>query len=187
MILYLLPMMKHVMLPLLTMAGAMGFQAARITGSPTEYVAMGKVVVEAADPGQNGEAFFQKEIEVLQGAELRNRALQRVHALHPEFKDVDLKTQASVARGSSILNVVVRGGEPNYLKAYLNALLDEYRELRSSADQSLPAGGPDHTSVLERPNVAVEMEPNLAGPMIVAGVLGAAVGLTLDQLLIVLF
>ncbi len=120
---------------------AVSVQALRITGKPTEYVAVGKVVVGMKTPGQAGSNedntlrnlfgdLFPTQLEIIESGELRYRALERVRALHPELKELDVEIRVSQTKGSMILNVVATGVEPKYTRVYLDALLDEYIEFR---------------------------------------------------------
>ncbi len=127
---------------LLTAAIAVCFQALRITGKATEYVALGKIVaglkVSPGREGPGGEVvsnmmqaeFYGTQIEILEGGELRRRALERVRSLHPELKEIDVEVRVTQTKGSSILNVAAVGEEAKYTRVYLDSLLDEYIAFR---------------------------------------------------------
>jgi len=127
---------------LLTAAIAVCFQALRITGKATEYVALGKIVaglkVSAGKEGAGSDVvsnlmqaeFYGTQIEILEGGELRRRALERVRSLHPELKEIDVEVRVTQTKGSSILNVAAVGEEAKYTRVYLDSLLDEYIAFR---------------------------------------------------------
>jgi len=127
---------------LLTAAIAVCVQTLRITGKPTEYLAIGKVVVgmQVRAGGEKGgppviditnqQDFYGTQMEILLGGELRRRALERVRGLNPELKEIDVDVRVTQARGSSILNVAAVGEEKQYTRIFLEAILDEYIAFR---------------------------------------------------------
>lgn len=125
---------------LLTAAIAICFEALRITGKTTEYIAIGKIVAglqvkvgsREGDVVTNAFAqdFYGTQIETLESGALRNHALERVRSLHPELKEIEVEIRVTQTKGSSILNVAAVGEEAKYTRVYLDALLDEYIAFR---------------------------------------------------------
>jgi len=76
--------------------------------------------------------FYGTIIETLESAEMKKRALNRVHALHPELKDTkaNVETRVAQAKDSAIFNVFATGEEPKFTKIFLDALLDEFIAFR---------------------------------------------------------
>jgi hypothetical protein len=111
---------------------AVSVQALRITGKPTEYVALGKVVAGQKSGVDrflihiSSAEFYGTEMEIIMSGELRRRALERVRSLHPELKEINVRVRVFQTKGSSILNVMATGEEAKYTRIYLDALLDEY-------------------------------------------------------------
>ncbi len=125
---------------LLTAAIAICVQALRITGRPTEFFAVGKVLVGSttvnAKPGeqvlatQSNQDVYGTQIEILESGELRRRALERVRSMNPELREIDVEIRVTQTKGSSILNVAAVGEDGKYTRIFLSALLDEYVAFR---------------------------------------------------------
>ncbi len=125
---------------LLTAAIAICVQALRITGKPTEFFAVGKVLVGAntvnPDPknqvitNQQTADIYGTQMEILESGELRRRALERVRSMNPELKEIDIEIRVTQTKGSSILNVAAVGEDGKYTRIFLSALLDEYVAFR---------------------------------------------------------
>lgn len=119
-------------IPILFALIAICWQALRITGQPTEYVALGKIVRGHQGPVITHEwdwldpNFYSTQIEIIKSSDLHLLALERVRSLHFELSEIDIKIQVNHTKGSTILNVTGTGREPKYTRFYLDALLDEY-------------------------------------------------------------
>lgn len=123
-----------------------------ITSRPTEYIAMGQLLVgtsvNAAErlTGNNmvnnmmPQDYYGTQIEILESAELRRRVLDRIRSLHSELEEIAVDVRVTQNKGSSILRVIGIGGEAKYTKAYVDALLDEFmaykREMLSKSFDS---------------------------------------------------
>ncbi len=189
-------------------------QALRITGKPTEFVSVAKVVagghlatnhsviawqeqhadfygtiietLESAD-------FYGTIIETLESADLKRRALDRVRALNPELKDSDVSIRAMQAKDSTIFNILATGTDPRYTQIFLDALLDEFiafrQTLREQALEPLPSQSmTNYTAIQERASTAVEQVEDwlalLAVGLLGGGLLGAGFGLLLGAVLL---
>ncbi|MBX7210814.1 MAG: hypothetical protein K1X78_21080 [Verrucomicrobiaceae bacterium] len=75
--------------------------------------------------------FYGTIIETLESSEMRRRALDRVRALHPEMKELDVSVEVRQNKGSAVFNVVATGQEPKYTRIFLDALLDEFIAFRN--------------------------------------------------------
>ncbi len=71
-------------------------------------------------------------IEPLESAELKRRALERVRALNPDLREVDVEIRVVQTKGSAIFNILATGTEPKYTRIFLDALLDEFIAFRQS-------------------------------------------------------
>ena len=127
---------------LLTASIGVCVQALRITGKPTAYISLAKLVAGGRMIGNTGGAgavqyqdylqdFYGTIIETIESAEMRRRALDRVRALHPDLKETDVDIQVAQNRGSAIFNVRAFGVEPKYTRLFLDALLDEFIAFRN--------------------------------------------------------
>lgn len=113
------------------------FQALRITGKPQEFRSMAKLV--AAYPRKDfqyefsdNNDFYGTVIETIESADMKRRALERVRALHPELKEIEVQVRVTMTRGSGVFNVLAVGDEPRYTKIFLDALLEEFISFRQS-------------------------------------------------------
>jgi VIT1/CCC1 family predicted Fe2+/Mn2+ transporter len=141
---FLLALLWTCWIPFALAVVAVVFQSLRITGRTTQYYALGKILAGVKSPGVSGDPrsdrnvanvsesqdFYGTVIEMLESSALRARALERVRALHPELKEIDVLTRVTQTKGSAILNVAAVGEEPKYTRIYLDALLDEYIAFR---------------------------------------------------------
>ncbi len=114
------------------------WQALRITGRPQEFRSLAKLVA-GGQMANDGIAFREQQvdfygtiIETLESAEMKRRALERVRALNPELKDVDVDIRVVQTKGSAIFNILATGSEPKYTKIFLDALLDEFIAFRQN-------------------------------------------------------
>lgn len=118
---------------LLTASIGICVQALRITGKPTEYRSLAKLVAGGRMVAQGDlnwqetmQDFYGTIIETIESAEMKRRALDRVAALHPDLKDAEVEIRVAQTKGSAIFNVFATGSEPKYTKLFLDALLDEF-------------------------------------------------------------
>ncbi len=117
---------------------AVSVQALRITGKPTEYVAAGKLVCGVNFSNNNNgnriafsqvsmpSDFYGTQIEIIEGYEVRLRALERIRSLHPELNETAVAVRATKNKDSTILSIKAKGFDPKYTRLYLDSLLDEY-------------------------------------------------------------
>ncbi len=121
--------------------GGVTMQSVRITGKPQTYISLAKLVAGGRMTGGSlggGPAyqeyltdFYGTIIEVIESAEMRRRALDRVRALHPSVKEAEVEIQVSRNEGSAIFNIRAFGREPKYTRLFLDALLDEFIAFRN--------------------------------------------------------
>lgn len=173
------------------------YQSLRITGKPQEFRSIAKITSAPGKLGNIGDepaaiaGHNATIIEVLESAEMKRRALERVRALHPEIKETDLETRAAHTKGSFIINILVTGREPKFTRIYLDALLDEFmawrHEMRSRFQGNSPNRDED-VAILERATPASEHVEDWVMPVTVGaiggGLLGALVGLLIALLLV---
>ncbi len=124
---------------LLTAAIAICYQALSITGKRTEFEAQGRIVagvqVQLGDKATSMDSrfmedFYGTQIEMLESSRLKATVLDRVRGLHPDLREIPVKIRVTQTKGSSILNVLATGEEAKFTSVYLNALLDEYMNMR---------------------------------------------------------
>jgi hypothetical protein len=77
-------------------------------------------------------SFSATLVETLESPELQRRSRERVHALNRELAESEVGIRAGQWKGSAIFNVVASGSDGVYVRAYLNALLDEFIAFRQA-------------------------------------------------------
>lgn len=123
---------------LLTASIGVCVQALRITGQPTEFFSLAKLVAGGQMAVQGGDVqwrdqlidFYGTIIETVESAEMKRRALDRVRALHPDLRDSEVEIRVAQTKGSAIFNVFATGANPKYTQIFLDALLDEFIAFR---------------------------------------------------------
>lgn len=123
---------------LLTASIGVCIMALRITGKPDTYQSLAKLVAGGRIVAQEGNVGWQEQltdfygtiIETLESAEMKKRALARVHALHPDLKDTNVEIRVAQTKGSAIFNVFAVGSEKTFTKIFLDAMLDEFVAFR---------------------------------------------------------
>lgn len=70
--------------------------------------------------------FFGTQIKLMQSSPVRARARARVEALHPELKPIPVQVDIFHAEDASAFDLSATGGEPEYVQAYLDALMHEF-------------------------------------------------------------
>lgn len=140
----LISILRKYWLPLLCATVAVCMQAVVIMLRPRLYKAECKLVIgfqsNTLSEAQMGELdhelgtgnFFHNQIQIIEGRELRSRALKSVRKRHPEMKEIVTDVHVIQTPGSSILNIGVIGEEPEYARAYCDALLDEFLLFRKA-------------------------------------------------------
>jgi succinoglycan biosynthesis transport protein ExoP len=124
---------------LLTASIGVCIMALKITGQPQTYSSLAKLVAGGRVVGSQQGAgqyldylqdFYGTIIETIESSEMRNRALDRVSALHPDLKESSVDISVLQNRGSAIFNVKAVGSEKSYTRVYLDALLEEFMLFR---------------------------------------------------------
>jgi len=123
---------------LLTASIGVCWQAVSLTSKPDTYTSLAKLVAGGRLVSNEGSVswneqltdFYGTIIETLESAEMKKRAMARVHALHPDLKDSNVDIRVAQTKGSAIFNVFAIGSEPKFTKIFLDALLDEFIAFR---------------------------------------------------------
>lgn len=181
-------MIRTCWIPLLLAAIAVSVQAFQILSEPAVYSAVGRIFVgpelvqtvmerESATITSSAQAdLLVDQIEILKSSKLKARTLERIRALHPELKEVEIELIIKQLDGGPVVLVGAVGGESKYTRSYLDALLDEYFSIYS--ETVTPATATDcKVAIMTRPDPAMEIVHDLWAPLIVWSILGAMVGL----------
>jgi hypothetical protein len=119
--------------------GLAGIVLVSCKARPQQYVSLAKLVAggRMGSTVTNGpnyidylQDFYGTVIETLESPEMHKHAQERVRALSPDLKPCEVKVQVTQNKGSAIFNVAAFGTDPKYTRAFLDALLDEFRAFR---------------------------------------------------------
>lgn len=171
------------------------WQALHITGKPQAFRSMAKVVSARGmlpDKGDDATALadhYGTIIETLESAEMKRRTLERVRALNPDLKEIDVAIRVVQSKGSAIFNVLASGNEPKYTRIYLDALLDEFMAFRQQLLERFgKAGGSSDVAIQERATPASENVEDWRIPIAVGalggGLLSGMLGLLLSLIIV---
>ena len=125
-------------------------------------------------------------IEILESTEMKRRALERVRALNPDLKEIDVDIRVAQIKGSAILNILVTGNEPKFTRIYLDALLDEFMGWQREMADRMEASDPNKpllAAILERASAASENVEDWKLPILFGAIGGGAIGALLGLLL----
>ncbi len=124
-------------IPAVTISIGLAAQAWISLTSPISYQSSGRILVSGRisipEGGMfNEEAvnFFGTQIELMQGDEVRRRASALVQSMRPDLPAVPVSIHVSQIPRTSIFVITAAGQNPEYVKAYLNAIMEEYISLR---------------------------------------------------------
>ncbi len=124
-------------IPAVTISIGLATQAWLSLTSPNSYQSAGRILVSGRislpESGMfNEEAvnFFGTQVELMQSAEVRRRAASRVQSMRPDLSPVPVSIAVSQIPRTSIFVLTATGQNPDFVKAYLNAVMEEYISLR---------------------------------------------------------
>ena len=135
--------------PVAMLFGAVIAQGSYLFFQPRDYTAVARLWVggkiklqESALFSEEWQNFFGTQIELMEGAKIGQRALARIAPRFASTNVESVKVEVTQPRKTAIFVLQAHGGEPAYLEAYLNAVIDEYlnykREVRlASSDDTL--------------------------------------------------
>jgi uncharacterized protein involved in exopolysaccharide biosynthesis len=100
------------------------------------YESRAKVVVGRSARTTEDGPFLSTVIEVLESEELFRRTAGHMKELRPELAPRSINIAASATEGSTMVTIRANGTDPNYVRLYLNALIDEHSSLQASLRES---------------------------------------------------
>ncbi len=74
--------------------------------------------------------FFGTQIDLMMSSDVQRRAHERVAMLHPNMEREWVRLRASQRAQTSNFALSAEGGSPEYTRAFLNAVMEEYQNLR---------------------------------------------------------
>jgi polysaccharide biosynthesis transport protein len=113
----------------------------RVIDQPSSYISGARLVAggqfEVANLGvrdQGGAEFYGTQIEIMRSDQVRRAAKERVKLLRPDLREEEVSVSVTKSSGASMFNLRAEGSgidfEREYVKVYLNALIDEYLAFR---------------------------------------------------------
>jgi succinoglycan biosynthesis transport protein ExoP len=139
---------------------------------PPAYLSVGKMMVagqihlsESAGYSEDLVNFYGTQVELMQSDEVRQRALARVQALHPELVPDKVSLDVVQMPHASIFKMIGVGQSANFTQAFLDACMDEYvatkKEMRSASSENTTAAIQDELVRLDK-EMTAEGEEMLA-------------------------
>jgi|GEM_PF-3616243 len=125
-----------ILLALLLAGVGIYLRAKHVASKPTVFHTYARLILQQPPEAEWSLDFGAIEnilgtaMEVFRSGELRSRATERVRKLKPELTMTPVSMRLDRAQNSSMINIQVGGTEPEYIVAYLNAMLDEFISLR---------------------------------------------------------
>lgn len=115
-----------------------------LVASAARLMVSGKLAIpEGSSFSEDGSNFYGTQVELMKSEEVRSRAQARVATLHPDIKG-SAKLTVTQPRNTSIFILEAVGEDPVFVRAFLDAVVEEYiagrREFRSEkSDTTLSA------------------------------------------------
>ncbi len=140
---------------------AMGVHLLILWNSPPAYASQGRMIVNVRIQVQTGANYIEElsnflgtQVALMQSATVLNRAADRVHASRPDLVPVPVKVTVGVTPKTTIFNLRAVGSDPAYVRAYLDAVMDEFinlkKEMRTRSSDVTLAGITEEVARLEK-------------------------------------
>jgi len=109
-----------------------------VSQMPPDYLSEGRMLVGGKFDINTGNAVYNEQmdnyygtqIELMQSLEVQKGALTRIQTLHPDLHPEQVTLTVNQQPHASVFNLKVEAETAAYAKAYLNATMDEYIELK---------------------------------------------------------
>ncbi len=149
---YLHQMRRHWWIIPLTVILGLGIQAYLIYITPQSYVSIGRMIVGIKIQMATGSTTYTEELSnflgtqvaLMQSGTVQNRASARVLAMNASPRQSPVKLRITVSPKTTIFQFEAIGLEPDFTRAYLDACMAAYmdlkKEMRSSTSDSTLAG-----------------------------------------------
>ena len=122
---------------LLTVGIGLGVQWFLLWHAPPAYQSVGRMIVNVrlSIPNANGYSeelnnFFGTQVALMQSDSVVNRVLLRLQSEKPDLHPSPVAVQVSLSPKTSIFNLQAVGTEPHYTQTYLQAVMEEYINLK---------------------------------------------------------
>lgn len=122
---------------LLTVVAGLGIQWFLLWHAVPAYESVGRMIVNVrlSIPNANGYSeelnnFFGTQVALMQSDSVVNRVFLRLQSERPDLHPAPVAVQVNISPKTSIFNLQAVGGEPHYTQAYLQAVMEEYINLK---------------------------------------------------------
>lgn len=145
---YLHQLRKHWYLAPLAIILALGIQAYLIYTTPQSYVSVGRMIVNIKIQTPTGMTTYTEELSnflgtqvaLMQSGTVLNKASARLLAMPNAPKPAPVKLRITVSPKTTIFQLEAAGLDPDYTRAYLDACMAEYinlkKEMRTSTSEN---------------------------------------------------
>lgn len=140
---------------------AMAIHLIVVWNSPPAYASQGRMIVNVRIQVQTGASYIEElsnflgtQVALMQSDTVLNRAAERVHASRPDLVPVPVKVTVGVRPKTTIFNLRAVGSDPEYVRAYLDAVMEEFinlkKEMRTRSSDVTLAGITEEVARLEK-------------------------------------
>ncbi|MEO6054249.1 MAG: polysaccharide biosynthesis tyrosine autokinase [Chthoniobacterales bacterium] len=126
-------------IPALTLSAGLCLQGWLVLSKPIQYQSAGRIIVSGKVSLPEGSVFseevmnfFGTQQELMQSAEVQRRATATVQSLRPDLEPIPVQLAVSYIPRTAIFQLNVTGSSPEYVQAYLDAIMEQYIALRRS-------------------------------------------------------
>ena len=108
------------------------YQSVKLAQTAPVYISRGKMMVaprmNVLDRAYSEElsSFIGTQIELMRGAEVHTRAVNRVKAVQPELAQAGVNLDVYQTPRTSLFELTATGAEPKFTQAYLDAVMHEF-------------------------------------------------------------
>src|SRR5467141_832174 len=131
-------------IPVLTICLGLFVEAFLIYQMPPSFLSTSKMmlagklnIAQGAVYSEDSVNFYGTQIQLMQSAEVKRSAEALVRSTHPEMQPVRVEITVVQKPRTSIFDLQAIGRTPDYTQAYLNALMQKEKDLRTAEDEML--------------------------------------------------
>ncbi|MBC2594072.1 polysaccharide biosynthesis tyrosine autokinase [Ruficoccus amylovorans] len=116
-----------------------GWQQKPVYQSRAKMIVDGQIVLTDKSAAQYSEVyanFYGTQVQLMTSSLVRQKAADRVRALHPEYLPCQVTLNVTQSKDANIFNLSAWGAEQNYTQAYLDAVMEEYLNFKRDRRES---------------------------------------------------
>ncbi len=145
----------------ITIVLGLGIEAFRLWNAPPAFVSVGRMIVSIKIQIPTGSVYTEElsnflgtQVALMKSGTVENRAIARVQAQKPGLTPAPVRLDISVSPKTTIFNLIATGTDREYTRAFLDAVMEEYmnlkKEMRASTSETTLAGITEQSVTLER-------------------------------------